>query len=204
MRTNDQLTFGLIGKGNFGSILGDALKTLGNLIWELDSSSDFTKSKLPDWVFIATPNVLHYEQAEYFLNQGVNVFIEKPSVLNSEALKIDRSFRNDQSKQAAFLKILKGKNKVNRSLRIMNKCSILGQFIPMFGKIVAQMQHDLFHIYTVDEHTLNVVENLRRFSKLKLKHEFPDFVAAFPSKEEIDKIVTKEYMKYHKNYIDTL
>jgi len=86
MRTNDQLTFGLIGKGNFGSILGDALKTLGNLIWELDSSSDFTKSKLPDWVFIATPNVLHYEQAEYFLNQGVNVFIEKPAVLNPKSL----------------------------------------------------------------------------------------------------------------------
>jgi len=99
--------------------------------------------------------------------------------LNSEALKIDRSFRNDQSKQAAFLKILKGKNKVNRSLRIMNKCNILGQFIPMFGKIVAQMQHDLFHIYTVDEHTLNVVENLRRFSKLKLKHEFPDCYEKF-------------------------
>ena len=56
----------------------------------------------------------------------------------------------------------------------MNKCNILGNFIPAFGRVVAQMQHDLFHIYTVDEHTLNVIENIRRFSKASLKYEFPE------------------------------
>ena len=99
--------------------------------------------------------------------------------LNSESLKIDKSFKNNELNKIAFLNILKGKNKVNRSLRIMNKCNLLGQFIPTFGKIVAQMQHDLFHIYTVDEHTLNVVENLRRFCKFELKHEFPDCYEIF-------------------------
>jgi [protein-PII] uridylyltransferase len=55
----------------------------------------------------------------------------------------------------------------------MNRYGILGQYIPAFGKIVGQMQHDLFHVYTVDEHTLNVLANLRRFSKPELKQEFP-------------------------------
>ena len=55
----------------------------------------------------------------------------------------------------------------------MNDYGILGQYIPAFGKIVGQMQHDLFHVYTVDEHILNVLANLRRFAKPELKHEFP-------------------------------
>tara|TARA_B110000003_G_scaffold139795_1_gene141389 strand:- start:1909 stop:3255 length:1347 start_codon:yes stop_codon:yes gene_type:complete len=61
----------------------------------------------------------------------------------------------------------------------MNKTNILGRFIPQFGKVVAQMQHDLFHIYTVDEHTLNLIENIRRFSKSNLKHEFPECYKIF-------------------------
>jgi [protein-PII] uridylyltransferase len=55
----------------------------------------------------------------------------------------------------------------------MNRYGILGQYIPVFGKIIGQMQHDLFHVYTVDAHTLNVLGNLRRFAKPELKHEFP-------------------------------
>jgi hypothetical protein len=87
VKNNSSLSFGLIGTGHFGLILGKSLEKLGDLIWELNSNSDFTFFELPDWVFIATPNVLHYEQAQYFLNKGVNVFVEKPSVLNSQALK---------------------------------------------------------------------------------------------------------------------
>ena len=75
-----------------------------------------------------------------------------------------------------FFEIFQGKEKVNRSLRLLNKCNILGKYIPAFGKIVAQMQHDLFHVYTVDEHTLNVIDNIRRYSRAKLKYEFPDIV----------------------------
>tara|TARA_B100001093_G_scaffold277566_1_gene265286 strand:- start:2400 stop:4190 length:1791 start_codon:yes stop_codon:yes gene_type:complete len=86
MKNKNLLSFGLIGKGHFGLILREALKKLGCLKWELDSNLDFTSFERTDWVFIATPNVLHYEQAEYFLKIGVNVFIEKPSVLNPDAL----------------------------------------------------------------------------------------------------------------------
>ena len=95
-------------------------------------------------------------------------------LLSDAANKINVAFRKDKNQQEKFLSILKSNNKVNRSLRIMNKCNLIGAYIPAFGKIVSQMQHDLFHIYTVDEHILNVIQNLRRFAKDELKHEFPD------------------------------
>ena len=139
-----------------------------NLI-ELDKKN---LNKLKPYLFDTFLLFQHHKEVEGF---GPNLL----GALNSESLKIDKSFKNNEINQIAFINILKGKNKVNRSLRIMNKCNLLGQFIPVFGKIVAQMQHDLFHIYTVDEHTLNVVENLRRFSKFKLNHEFPDCYAIF-------------------------
>ena len=55
----------------------------------------------------------------------------------------------------------------------MNRYGILGRYIPAFGRVVGQMQHDLYHVYTVDEHILNVVRNLRRFAVPELAHEFP-------------------------------
>ena len=103
------------------------------------------------------------------------------TLLNDAANKINPSFRKDKKQQDKFLSILKSNDKVNRSLRIMNKCNLIGAYIPAFGKIVSQMQHDLFHIYTVDEHILNVIRNLRRFSKGELKHEFPDCYDLFNS-----------------------
>ncbi|MDG1712837.1 MAG: HD domain-containing protein, partial [Woeseiaceae bacterium] len=55
----------------------------------------------------------------------------------------------------------------------MNLYGVLGLYIPAFGRIVGRMQYDLFHTYTVDEHTLNVVSNLRRFSLTKFDDEYP-------------------------------
>ena len=101
--------------------------------------------------------------------------------LDTLSTQIDKNYRNDPNNQKKFLDIFKSKSKVSRSLRLLNKCNILGKFIPAFGKIVAQMQHDLFHIYTVDEHTLNVIENIRRFTLDKWKHEFPECNEIFKS-----------------------
>jgi len=55
----------------------------------------------------------------------------------------------------------------------MNQYGVLGRYLPEFGRIVGQMQHDLFHVYTVDQHILMVVRNLRRFTMPELAHEFP-------------------------------
>ena len=86
---------------------------------------------------------------------------------------VNREFRQSSANKALFISILSQADGVNHTLRRMNRYGILGQYIPAFGKIVGQMQHDLFHVYTVDEHILNVLANLRRFAKPELKHEFP-------------------------------
>ena len=97
---------------------------------------------------------------------------------------ITKEFRQDNKNKQLFLSILKQANGVNHSLRRMNRYGILGQYIPVFGKIIGQMQHDLFHVYTVDAHILNVLANLRRFAKPELKHEFPLCSQLFASFEK--------------------
>ncbi len=128
-----------------------------------------------------TPHIfdvfITFQKCNKLKSLGPNLLI----ILNRAANKINSRFRKDKKQQDKFLSILKSNNKVNRSLRIMNKCNLIGAYIPAFGKIVSQMQHDLFHIYTVDEHILNVIRNLRRFSKEELKHEFPDCYNLFKS-----------------------
>lgn len=86
---------------------------------------------------------------------------------------VNQDFRNNIENKKLFLSILMQKDGVNHTLRRMNSYGILGQYLPVFGKIVGQMQHDLFHVFTVDAHILNVITNLRRFAKPELKHEFP-------------------------------
>jgi len=86
---------------------------------------------------------------------------------------IDRSFRRDPRNRALFLAILQQPRGVVHELRRMVQYSILGSYLPSFRRIVGQMQHDLFHVYTVDQHILMVVRNLRRFTMVEHAHEYP-------------------------------
>jgi [protein-PII] uridylyltransferase len=86
---------------------------------------------------------------------------------------INPQFRRAQANRQLFLKLLGGPSRIVRELRRMNQYGILGRYIPAFGRVVGQMQHDLYHVYTVDEHILNVVRNLRRFAVPEFAHEFP-------------------------------
>jgi len=86
---------------------------------------------------------------------------------------IDEAFRCDPDNRACFMEILRQPKGVLHALRRMNQYGILGAYIPAFGRIVGQMQHDLFHVYTVDEHILMVVRNLRRFAVAEFAHEYP-------------------------------
>jgi [protein-PII] uridylyltransferase len=86
--------------------------------------------------------------------------------------RINERFRNDPQNQALFMRILCSEG-LTRSLRRMNLYGVLGKYLPAFGRIVGQMQHDLFHVYTVDEHILMVVRNLRRFTISAYNHEYP-------------------------------
>ncbi len=87
--------------------------------------------------------------------------------------RIDARFRRDPANRARFLQILQQPQGVIHALRRMNQYSILGRYLPAFGRIVGQMQYDLFHAYTVDQHILTVIRNLRRFTMVEFAHEYP-------------------------------
>ncbi|MCK5828844.1 MAG: [protein-PII] uridylyltransferase [Methylococcales bacterium] len=86
---------------------------------------------------------------------------------------IDDEFRNNLTANKLFLSILKSPNGITDQFRRMNRYGILAAYIPAFANIVARMQYDLFHIYTVDAHTLFVLRNLRRLSLEKHDNELP-------------------------------
>ena len=71
------------------------------------------------------------------------------------------------------MQILREPRGITHELRRMNLYGVLGRYLPAFGRIVGQMQHDLFHVYTVDEHILMVIRNLRRFTEAQHAHEYP-------------------------------
>ena len=86
---------------------------------------------------------------------------------------IDDDFRNDLRCHSLFMEIFRQPRGLTHELRRMNRYGVLAAYLPAFDNIVGQMQHDLFHVYTVDEHTLFLVRNLRRFTVPEHEHEFP-------------------------------
>ena len=86
---------------------------------------------------------------------------------------MDANFRRDPVNRATFLKILQEGEGITHALRLMNQTSVLGRYLWVFRKIVGQMQHDLFHVYTVDQHILMVLRNVRRFFIADHAHEYP-------------------------------
>ncbi len=86
-------------------------------------------------------------------------------LLRDHRYLIDDDFRCDIRNTSLFIELFKCKEGIHRNLRRMNRYGILGRYLPEFGHIVGQMQHDLFHIYTVDAHTLNVIKYLRKLTK---------------------------------------
>ena len=87
--------------------------------------------------------------------------------------KMDSKWRSDPINRALFIEILKQPEGVSRAFHLMNRSSVLGRYLPAFRRIVGQMQHDLFHVYTVDQHILMVLRNVRRFMVIEHTHEFP-------------------------------
>ena len=102
--------------------------------------------------------------------------------------RVDAAFRRDPANRARFLQIFREPRGLTHELRRMNLYGILGQYLPVFGAIVGQMQHDLFHVYTVDEHILMVIRNLRRFTEAQHAHEYPlcsRLIADFEGREAL-------------------
>lgn len=94
-------------------------------------------------------------------------------LIRSQLHLIDDNFRQDPHARQLFIDILRQPRGITQVLRRMNRYGVLAAYLPCFDNIVARMQYDLFHIYTVDVHTLFVVRNLRRFALTKHNSELP-------------------------------
>jgi len=86
---------------------------------------------------------------------------------------IDENYRRDLRNVTLFMELLRSPHELTSQLRRMARYGVLGRYLPEFGAITGKMQHDLFHIYTVDAHTLQVVENMRRFLYPGAEENFP-------------------------------
>ncbi len=125
-------------------------------------------------VFKKCPSAL----LEIFVIMGNNANIvgarpETIRLLREHRSLIDEDFRRDPVNTELFVDLLKCKHALVTQLRRMKRYNILGRYLPEFGKIIGQMQHDLFHIYTVDAHTLSVVKNMRLLRHEDSKEKFP-------------------------------
>ncbi len=94
------------------------------------------------------------------------------ALYNARSLMTAR-FRNDPVNRETFRRILQQPAGITHAMRLMNQTSVLGRYLWVFRKIVGQMQHDLFHVYTVDQHILMVLRNVRRFFMAEHAHEYP-------------------------------
>ncbi|MEB4591874.1 [protein-PII] uridylyltransferase [Candidatus Thiothrix sp. Deng01] len=144
-------------------MLGEWYQKRGNLISVLS----------PD-VFVLYPTAL----LEIFLllqmTPGVNGLTSGTIRLIRRNLhRIDASFRQQARHRQLFMQILRQPKGITFVMRLMNRYGILAAYIPVFANIVGRMQYDLFHMYTVDEHTLYVVRNLRRYSTSLGAQELP-------------------------------
>lgn len=115
---------------------------------------------------------------EIFVLMGNNPDIRGPRastirLIRENRDRIDDEFRNNPENQRLFMDLLRCPYGLFTQLKRMKRYGILGRYLPEFGQVTGQMQHDLFHIYTVDAHTLLVVKNMRLFRHPDAGEEFP-------------------------------
>ncbi|WP_218209155.1 [protein-PII] uridylyltransferase [Acinetobacter sp. F9] len=93
--------------------------------------------------------------------------------------RIDQDFRDNPVHQALFMAIIRSPHRLYDTMVAMKRYGVLGNYIPAFGQILGLMQYDLFHIYTVDAHTLLLLRNLNRFKEPEFAKEFPVVSSVF-------------------------
>jgi [protein-PII] uridylyltransferase len=94
-------------------------------------------------------------------------------VLNRDAVLIDRKVRDDAEANALFMSVLTSPRDPEKVLRWMNEAGTFGRFVPDFGRVVAQMQFDMYHHYTVDEHTIRAIGLLSRIERGEFRTDHP-------------------------------
>lgn len=127
-----------------------------------------------DGVFDRSP----YALIEIFLLKAQNPQIKgirstTIRLIREHIYLIDDSFRHDLANTTLFMEILRTPHKLHRTLNAMLKYNVLGRYIPAFGQIIGQMQHDLFHCYTVDAHTIHLIQNVINLEKPNARKDYP-------------------------------
>jgi [protein-PII] uridylyltransferase len=102
---------------------------------------------------------------------------------------VRRNLRNDPEANRLFMDILTSRRDPALNLRRMNEAGVLGRFIPDFGKIVAMMQFNMYHHYTVDEHLIRTVDVLSKIERGQLDEEHPLTVTLLPGMDEFRRIL---------------
>ena len=134
-----------------------------------------------DYIEAVNPRVFERNRSallEIFVLMGQNPQIQGIRASTIRLIRdnrrlVDEDFRNDLRNVTLFIELLRTPHEMTLQLRRMARYGVLGRYLPEFGQIAGKMQHDLFHIYTVDAHTLQVVENMRRFRLPEAEEQFP-------------------------------
>lgn len=151
---------------------GEALETVP-LNERFEIKGGYIQARSPG-VFQETPAAL----LELFLLMAEHPEIEGVRATTIRLIRdhrhqIDDLYRNDTRHQRLFMALLRSSGNVARQLRRMNRYGVLGKYLPEFGQAVGLMQHDLFHIYTVDAHTLRLLKVIHSFRKPEGREAFP-------------------------------
>lgn len=148
--------------------------------------NNYIEARSPD-VFKEYPPAL----IEIFLHIGANTEIQGTRAGTTRLIRqhlylIDDDFRQNSEVTAMFIELLRSSEGLSSQLRRMERYGILGNYLPEFGRVIGQMQFDLFHIYTVDAHTLQVVRNMRRFRYRNQEQKFPVAAHIYPRLPKIE------------------
>lgn len=125
----------------------------------------------PDW--FSNDPVRLIELFKLAEAEELEIHPETMRLANQESGLIDADVRNDACANSLFLEVLAGRNNPEAVLRWMNEAGVLGRFVPDFGRVNAQMQFDMYHHYTVDEHTIRAIGLLSKIEKGLLKNDHP-------------------------------
>jgi [protein-PII] uridylyltransferase len=127
-----------------------------------------------DDLYVREPHAILETFLIYQTTTGVNGLSARTlrALYNARGV-MDAKFRRDPVNRDTFRQILQQNEGITHAMRLMNQTSVLGRYLWVFRKIVGQMQHDLFHVYTVDQHILMVLRNVRRFFMAEHSHEYP-------------------------------
>ncbi len=167
---NDILLLNIQERLNTESLARDQLRPINERFFEKAGTLEVASDDL----YERQPHAILETFLLYQTTLGIKGFSASTlrALYNARPL-MNAAFRADPVNRATFLQILQQPEGITHALRLMNQTSVLGRTLWVFRHIVGQMQHDLFHVYTVDQHILMVLRNVRRFFIADHSHEYP-------------------------------